>query len=69
MGFLLNAPFLYEDQLGVLSAETGCSLSQAFNTSTSLEFMARLVCRSLGGWGDRVRVGGRWGFREKQRGR
>lgn len=59
MGFLTKCPISMEGKLGVLSAETGCSVLQAFNTSTSLAFMAQLVCRSQG----RAREGGGcWGF-------
>lgn len=50
MGFLTKCPISVENKLGGL-LETGRSVLQAFNTSTSLEFMARLVCRS---WGERV---------------
>lgn len=52
MGFLTKCPISVEDTL-VLSTETGRSVLQAFNTSTSLEFMAQLVCKSWGGgeWG------------------
>lgn len=61
LDFLLNAPLLE-----VLSAETGCSVLQAFNTSTFPEFMAQLVCRSLRGWGGRC--GGRGCFCGRKKG-
>lgn len=53
MGFLTKCPISAVDMLGVLSTETGHSVLQAFNTSTSLEFMAQLVCKSQRGgcWG------------------
>lgn len=53
MGFLTKCPISVEDKPGALSAETGRSLLQAFNTSTSVEFMARLVCKSRGGGRER----------------
>lgn len=45
MGFLTKCPI---SAGGVLSTKTGCSVLQAFSTSTSLGFMAQLVCRSWG---------------------